>query len=66
MVMILIGIALALLSRRFDSFVYGLFIGAALALILLGVALLSARWRGKDKPGNAADGNWLPSRDGNS
>ncbi len=53
-----IGVALALLGPAlFDGFVKGLFIGAGVALVVLGVIVVSARWRAR------ADGAWLPSRD---
>lgn len=65
MSMILIGIALSLVSRLLDGFVYGMVLGAAVALIMIGVIVLSARWRGRSRPGAAEDATWLPSRDGN-
>jgi len=55
---ILIGVALALIGPwLFDGFVKGLFIGAGLALVVLGVVAVNARRR------TGHSDLWLPSRD---
>ena len=61
---IVIGIALVTLAMHFEGVVKGLMQGGAVALLLLGVALLSARtWR-RDTPGRSQGKRlWLPSRD---
>lgn len=58
-VMIALGIASTILSREFDSFIKGLFQGAGIALIVLGVVVLSARSRLRAREKS----DWLPSRD---
>ena len=56
--MIVVGMACAILGPAFfDGVVKGLFLGAGVALMLLGVFVISAAWR--RRPG----GSWLPSRD---
>lgn len=62
---ILIGIALTMtLGQQFSGFLGGMFQGAGIALILLGVVSVAASWRrpGKDSDGESR-GWWLPSRD---
>lgn len=59
---IVLGIGSTTLSREFDSFVKGLFLGAGIALIVLGVLVISTRSK-LAKP-DVEGGSWLPSRDG--
>lgn len=70
---VIAGLALVTISRSLDGFAQGLCIGAGIALILGGVALLSAHQR-RSRPGRdngeggeggerGGDGMWLPSRD---
>ena len=55
---ILVGSALAMGGPMlFDRFVKGLFIGAGVALVVLGAFVIGARWRTRP------NGLWLPSRD---
>ncbi|WP_018157605.1 hypothetical protein [Demetria terragena] len=63
--LILPGIALTLVSARFDGFVKGACQGAGIMMLLIGVYLIAARMR---KPAARADtdGMWLPSRDGDA
>lgn len=60
-VLILPGIALALLGPRFDGFAKGMCLGAGIAMILIGVYLIGARTRKPATKGD--DAMWLPSRD---
>ncbi|MDH2413691.1 hypothetical protein [Nocardioides sp. CER19] len=63
---ILVGMGLFLLGRSLDGFLAGLFTGAAVALMLLGVLVISRSWRrdGGWLPSRGdEDGDWLPSRD---
>lgn len=59
---VLLGIALTVAARTFDGFAQGLFQGAGVATILIGVVVLSAhaRQRGSDRSERDL---WLPSRD---
>lgn len=58
---LLTGLALIVVGTSLDGWVRGLFQGGGVALVLIGVAVLSAHLRrGK---GGADDGLWLPSRD---
>lgn len=58
---VLTGIALTVVGTSLDGLVRGLFQGAGVALVLVGVAVLSAHVR---RPRDAEkDGMWLPSRD---
>ncbi|AIY18555.1 hypothetical protein ACIRN4_20180 [Pimelobacter simplex] len=68
---VIAGLALVTISRSLDGFAQGLCVGAGIALILAGVALLSAHQRRRrpdaanqdgDRSGRG-DGMWLPSRD---
>lgn len=55
---IIIGVALANLGPMvFDGFVKGLFVGGGVTLVVIGVLLVSSRWRARP------DRSWLPSRD---
>lgn len=61
---VIAGLALVTLSRSLDGFAQGLCVGAGIALILGGVALLSAHQRRTRKGGTSTDDRmWLPSRD---
>lgn len=62
---IVVGIFLSLGGLRVAGFFGGALQGAGIALILIGVYLLGARWRGT-KGGAAGEESeqwWLPSRD---
>ena len=69
--MIFVGIALQPIALTMHGFPRGLLQGAGIALILIGVAVLSARVRRpKDAPSEEGteetggpQGMWLPSRD---
>jgi len=64
---VIAGLALVTLSRSLDGFAQGLCVGAGIALILAGVALLSAHQRrprrDDEAGGEQGDQMWLPSRD---
>lgn len=62
---IVIGMFMALAGSAVDGFVGGALQGAGLALIVLGVYALGARWRGARAHTDAADSQqwWLPSED---
>ncbi len=72
--LILVGILSVTISNGSDGFVKGLFIGAGVGLILIGVVVLSPLVIQKlrrssspagDKPDpGAGEEGWLPSRDG--
>lgn len=60
--LIVLGMASFLAHFAFDSFVKGMFLGAALALLVLGAYLVGqARWPTRDEQGEPRQ--WLPSRD---
>lgn len=64
-----VGIVLNLLSRTFDGFAQGLFLGAGVTLVVLGVVTVSGTLRRRLRNGAAPavgehDDTWLPSRDG--
>ncbi|MDQ6527235.1 hypothetical protein RB608_26715 [Nocardioides sp. LHD-245] len=64
--LVVIGIGLTMTGRSLDGFVRGLCQGAGMAVILVGVAVLSAHVRGRrDRRGESGGdaGMWLPSRD---
>lgn len=62
--LIVLGAAAAVLgSATFDGFVKGMFQGAGVTMLLLGVYLVSrTRTRGRGRAAGTDD--WLPSRDG--
>lgn len=65
---ILLGILSVLLARGRDGFDKGLFLGAGIALMLMGVYVLSARIRAakdtaEDSTTRDESSTWLPSRD---
>lgn len=71
--LVLVGIVLTLLGRGLDGFLRGFLEGAGIALLLLGVWVLSPVARRRLRGGTDADrggsqgrggGWWLPSRDG--
>ena len=61
-----LGIILNLISRMFDGFAQGLFLGAGIMFILIGVFTLSGplRRRLSGAEPTEQDDTWLPSRDG--
>lgn len=58
---VLAGIALAVVGTSLDGLLRGLCQGAGVALVLIGVAALSAHARRHKDGGDG--GMWLPSRD---
>jgi len=56
-VLVLLGLLCFVIGRTLDGWLGGLFLGGAIALLLLGVFLISASARRKRR-------GWLPSRDG--
>lgn len=58
---VLTGIALIVVGTSLDGLVRGLFQGAGVALVLVGVAVLSAHVRRRKEADDS--GMWLPSRD---
>ena len=63
----MVGISLTMGAMSLDGLLRGLGQGAGIAMILIGVAVLSAHVRGakQGEPGKGGrgDGMWLPSRD---
>lgn len=59
--LIVVGIMLTTLGPQFDGFVKGLCQGGGITMLLIGVVLISARWRRRMDDGD--DSMWLPSRD---
>ncbi len=60
---LLVGLAIFVLGRGFDGFVGGLFDGAGVTLIVIGVVLVGQSMAGAPN-GGGSRGWWLPSRDG--
>ncbi len=60
---ILLGVALWAISQHFDGLFGGFFSGAAIALALLGVWLVSGR-AGRRMSRDLDAHGWLPSKDG--
>jgi len=61
--MITVGIALQLTGGLLHGFLRGLLQGAGIALILLGVIILSPQMRRRRHGQERRDGMWLPSRE---
>ncbi len=63
LLMVVIGLLAATLSRSLDGFSGGALAGAGIALLLLGVHQMSAARRPRRDP-DGTPRSWLPSRDG--